>query len=252
MGERTSYAPGTFSWAELITSDADAAKAFYANVFGWTYDDQPVGEGQVYSMALRDGKTVGALAAGDDRPPHWNCYVSVENVDQSAARSGELGATLLAEPFDVMDAGRMAVIADPNGSVLQLWQAGRTIGAQLVNADGSLTWNDLITADVDKSLEFYGPLFGWTFQEIPESGGYRVIKNGERSNGGIMPRQGPQQPGWLPYFGHADVERLLEEIPGYGGAVLTGAMHLPNGTIAVVGDPQGAAFAVFTGDYDDD
>src|SRR5215475_4303332 len=160
MGERTSYAPGTFSWSELITGDADAAKAFYTSVFGWTYDDLPVGEGQVYSMAKRDGKVVGAVSGGDE-PPHWNCYVSVADVDQSAARAGELGANVLAPPFDVMDAGRMSVLADPNGTVIHLWQAGRTIGAELVNTAGSLTWNDLITREPAKSTEFYGPLFGW-------------------------------------------------------------------------------------------
>jgi hypothetical protein len=250
MGERTSYAPGTFSWSELITSDADAAKAFYTSVFGWTYDDLPVGEEQVYSMARRDGKVVGALSGGDE-PPNWICYVSVDDADRSAARAGELGAKVLAEPFDVMDAGRMAVIADPNGTVLHLWQAGRTIGAELVNADGSLTWNDLITRDAAKSREFYGALFGWTFVDIPESGGYSEITNGESDNGGIMPLQEPQSPGWLPYFGHEDAERLVTEVPGLGGTVFAGPIHLPHGTIAVIGDPQGATFAVFTGRYDD-
>src|SRR5919202_6023236 len=103
MGERTSYAPGTFSWAELVTSDAAAAKAFYTSVFGWEYRDNPIPDGSVYSTALRDGKDVAALFASDEQPPHWNCYVTVESVDASAARARELGATVAAEPFDVMD-----------------------------------------------------------------------------------------------------------------------------------------------------
>src|SRR3954447_16147409 len=109
MGERMSYAPGTFSWAELLTSDADAAKAFYTSVFGWEYRDNPVGEGIVYSTALRDGKDVAALYSSD-QPPHWNCYVTVESADGSAARAAELGATVAAQAFDVMDVGRMATI----------------------------------------------------------------------------------------------------------------------------------------------
>src|SRR3954471_14460484 len=130
MGERTSYAPGTLSWAELATSDADAAKGFYAAVFGWNYEDHPVGDGQVYSVARRDARRVAALFASDE-PPHWNCYVTVESVDDSTPRAAELGATVLAEPFDVMDVGRMSVIADPTGAALCLWEARTSIGAEL-------------------------------------------------------------------------------------------------------------------------
>src|SRR5580765_8438223 len=126
MGERTSYPPGTFSWAELVTSDAAAAKAFYAEVFGWDYRDNPVGEGLVYSTALLGGQTVASA-------------------DVTATRAGELDATVVAEPFDVLDVGRMAVIADPTGAALCLWEPRAHIGASVVNAPGALAWNDLIT-----------------------------------------------------------------------------------------------------------
>ena len=254
MGERTSYPPGTFSWAELATSDADGAKAFYSSLFGWTYDDRPAGEGLTYSMAERDGKSVAALF-GSGEPPHWNCYVTVASADDATARAGELGASVLAEPFDVMDVGRMSVVADPTGAALCLWEPRANIGATLVNAPGALTWNDIVTPDPDVAADFYGALFGWTTQEIPDAGGYRVIRNGERSNGGIMPldpdRMGETPPSWMPYFGHEDVERLVREIDGAGGRVFNGPMHMPQGTIAVLGDPQGAVFAVWTGQYDD-
>jgi predicted enzyme related to lactoylglutathione lyase len=253
MGERTSYAPGTFSWAELVTSDADAAKAFYTSVFGWGYRDNPVGDDQVYSTALRDGKDVAALFTSE-KPPHWNCYVTVESADATAARAAELGATVAAEAFDVMDVGRMAVIVDPVGAALCLWEPKSHIGATLVNVPGALTWNDLITPDPADSARFYGELFGWTTEEIPGAGGYRVIKNGERTNGGMMPldrRMGATPPNWMPYFGHQDIDRLLEEVAGHGGQVFNGPMRMPQGSIAVLGDPQGAAFAVWTGEYDD-
>ena len=253
MGERTSYAPGTFSWAELLTSDADAAKAFYTSVFGWEYRDNPVGEGQVYSTALRDGKDVAALYASE-QPPHWNCYVTVESADASAARASELGATIAAEAFDIFDVGRMAVIVDPVGAALCLWEPKSHIGATLVNASGAMTWNDLITPDPEASASFYGDLFGWTTEEIPETNGYRVIKNGEHENGGMMPldpRMGATPPNWMPYFGHEDLGRLLEEVGGLGGQVLNGPVGMWEGAIAVLSDPQGAAFAVWTGHYDD-
>jgi predicted enzyme related to lactoylglutathione lyase len=253
MAQRSSYAPGTFSWAELLTSDADAAKAFYTSVFGWEYRDNPVGDDQVYATALRDGKDVGALYASE-QPPHWNCYVTVESVDASAVRAAELGATVIAEAFDIFDVGRMAVIADPIGAALCLWEPRSHIGATLVNTPGALTWNDLITPDPAASARFYGDLFGWTTEEMPGAGGYCVIKNGERTNGGMMPldpRMGATPPNWMPYFGHEDVDRLLTEIDGLGGQVFNGPMQLPQGKIAVLGDPQGAAFAVWTGEYDD-
>ena len=250
MGERTSYPPGTFSWAELATSDADAAKAFYTQLFGWVYDDNPIGDGQVYTMASRDGGTVAALF-GSDQPPHWNCYVTVASADDAAAKAAESGATVVAEPFDVMDVGRMAVIADPQGAALCLWEARSNIGATLVNTTGSMTWNDLITPDPEASSTFYGDLFGWRTQEMEGGPGYRVIFNGERGNGGMMPSAGSMPPNWMPYFGHDDVDRLVGEVGGLGGQVFNGPMQLPTGRIAVFGDPQGAAFAVWTGDYDD-
>jgi predicted enzyme related to lactoylglutathione lyase len=254
MGERTSYAPGTLSWAELATSDADAAKNFYAAAFGWNYEDYPVGDGEVYSVARRDASRVAALFASDE-PPHWNCYVTVASVDDTTARAAELGATVLAEPFDVMDVGRSSVIADPTGAALCLWEPRTSIGAELVNAPGAMAWNDLVTDDPDAAARFYGGLFGWTVEEIPNAGGYRVIRNGDRSNGGIMPRHltgdadGPAA--WLPYFGHEDVERLLDEVGALGGRVVNGPVRVPAGTFAVLADPQGAVFAALTGEYDD-
>ncbi len=252
MAERTSYAPGMFSWVELVTSDADAAKAFYTDIFGWDYNDTPMGDGMVYSTALVDGKAAGALYASDDQPPHWNCYVTVASADDAAQRAGALGANVMAEPFDVMDVGRMSVIADPTGAVLSLWEPRAHIGAAVVNQPGTLTWNDLVSPDPDAAAAFYGELFGWTFMDIPDSGGYRVIRNGERSNGGLPPARDPQSPpAWLPYFGHPDVDAAVARIGELGGRTLAPPMDIGMGRIAVAGDPQGAVFALWTGDYED-
>jgi uncharacterized protein len=248
MGERTSHPPGTFSWAELATSDADAAKRFYTRHFGWEYEDNPTGPdpgAPVYSMARRDGHNVAALFRDDDQPTHWNCYVTVESTDETAQKAADSGGTVMHEAFDVMDVGRMAVIADPTGATLCLWEPRAHIGATLVNTPGSMTWADLLTPDPDTAADFYGRLFGWTFEEAPETGGYRVISNGERDNGGIMPMEGPSK--WVPYFGHEDVDRLVGEVE----TVYNGPMKMWEGRIALLGDPQGAVFAVWTGHYDD-
>jgi predicted enzyme related to lactoylglutathione lyase len=250
MGDRTSYAPGTFSWTELVTTDPDAAKAFYSALLGWDYDDQPVGDEQVYSMAMRDGKHVAALYRDAEQSPHWNCYVTVASADDSTARARAAGGTVLTEPFDVMEVGRMAVVADPAGASIFMWEPRRHIGAQLVNAPGSLTWNDLVTPDPDGAERFYGELFGWTFDELPDAEGYRVIKNGDRMNGGVVPRD-EAPAGWIPYFGHEDVERAIADVPGLGGQVLNGPVQMAQGAIGVFCDPQGAPFALWTGWYED-
>jgi predicted enzyme related to lactoylglutathione lyase len=119
-----------------------------------------------------------------------------------------------------------------------------------------MTWNDLVTPDPDAAAGFYGALFGWRTEEIPDAGGYRVIYNGERTNGGIMPldpaRMGAETPpSWMPYFGHADVDRVAGEVGGLGGRLLNGPMRMPQGSVAVLADPQGAVLAVWTGEYDD-
>ena len=254
MSDRDSYPPGTFSWAELATSDGEAAKPFYTAVFGWTYDDRPVGPGMVYSMAQLDGRNAAALFTSE-QPPHWNCYVTVEDVDAAAARAAELGATIVAEPFDVMTAGRSAVITDPAGATLYLWQAGENPGAGVVDEPGAMTWNDLVTADADTAAGFYAGLFGWEFEAVEGGQGYRLIRNHGRSNGGIMPLS-PEMasstpPAWMPYFGHPDIDALAEEIGAHGGTVYQEPFAVMAGRVAVFGDPQGAAFAAWTGPYDD-
>lgn len=200
-------------------------------------------------MARRDGKVVAALF-GSDQPPHWNCYVTVDSVEEATARAGEHGAAVMAEPFDVMDVGRMSAVADPTAAGLCLWEARSSIGATLVNTPGAMTWNDLLTPDADAAAHFYEALFGWATEEIPDAGGYRVIRNGERANGGIMP-SADTPPNWMPYFGHEDVDRLVEDVGGLGGRLFNGPMRMPQGSVAVLGDPQGAVFAVWTGEYED-
>jgi len=252
MGERTSYPPGTFSWVDLQTSDPEAAKVFYSGLFGWDYDDVPVGDGAVYSMAQLQGHSVAALGGRQDEsiPPHWNCYVTVADVDASAARAAELGATLLAEPFDVFDAGRMAIFQDPQGAVLSIWQANETIGAELVNVPGALTWNDLISPDVAGSAAFYRDLFGWDIQELAP-GEYWSIANGANRNGGMMPMPPGSHPAWNLYFAVDDVDATVARARELGGDTVMGPMDVPNGgRLAVLRDPQNAVFSVLTGELD--
>src|ERR1700754_4372339 len=153
MGERTSHEPGTISWTDLATTDQDAAKEFYGGVFGWSFEDLPIDDETVYSMAQVSGKNAAAISPQQPSeteqaiPPHWNVYVTVEDVDAASEKTAEAGGSLLAGPFDVMDAGRMSVIADPAGAVLCLWEAKANIGAGIVNVPGALSWADNPTTD---------------------------------------------------------------------------------------------------------
>jgi uncharacterized protein len=259
MGERTEYTPGTFCWVELTTTDQDAAKRFYGGLLGWEADDRPVGEGgYVYSMMQVDGSNVGAIATQPDQqreagvPPMWNSYVSVASADATAERAKELGATVHAPPFDVMDVGRMAVIQDPQGAHFEVWEPKAHFGAALVNAPGALVWNELNSPDLDASSAFYSGLFGWTvvpFEGTPEP--YLSIKNGDANAGGIRPlAPGGAPPHWLVYFGVEELDAALARVEALGGAKLAGPIDIQVAKIAVVKDPQGAVFALYAGELE--
>jgi uncharacterized protein len=254
MGERTSYTPGTFSWVDLQTDDLDGARRFYGALFGWSYEDVPIGDGAVYSMARVQGHNVAGLGERQDEsmPPHWNCYVTVADADASAARARELGANLLAEPFDVFDAGRMAAFADPQGAVLSVWQAKENIGAGLVNAPGALSWNDLLSPDVEASAAFYRDLFGWQVTEVEGSDGqYWSITNGGRLNGGMMPLPPGGHPAWNLYFACEDVDATIAQAGEHGAETVMGPIEVPNGSrFAILRDPSNAVFSIASGAMD--
>jgi predicted enzyme related to lactoylglutathione lyase len=261
MGERTSHAPGTFSWVDLATTDAEAAKQSYGQVFGWEFDDMPVGDGSVYTMCRLQGKNVCAISQQREEersmgiPPHWNSYVTVDDVDARTAKAAGLGGTVMVEPFDVLDAGRMSVVADPTGAVLSMWQPRRHIGAELVNVPGALTWNEEGTKDMERAKEFYSGLFGWRFQDMEGSPmPYSIIHNDDRSNGGLRLQsemEAAVPPNWLPYFAVENVDETLARAGESGCQVLVQPMTVPAGRFAALTDPQGAVFAIFEGDFDD-
>jgi predicted enzyme related to lactoylglutathione lyase len=255
MPERSEYAPGTFSWADLTTTDTDAAKAFYTGLFGWDHEDTPIPGGGVYTMLSKGGKAVGALSeAQPGMPATWNTYVTVASADESAARAGELGGTVLMEPFDVMDVGRMAVVQDPSGAFFSIWEPRANIGAEVVNEPGALTMTQLNTNDPDAAQPFYEGLFGWRFQTIDAPGiDYRSVYNGDRLNAAMMRMpDGVEAPShWLVYYGIDNVDDAERQIAQLGGQVMIPPTAVPSGRFLVAMDPQGAPFAVLSGEYDD-
>ena len=256
MGERTSHEPGSFSWTDLSTTDTDGAKAFYTGLFGWDTEDNPIPEGGVYTMLLSGGRYVGALSAvqQEGQPPAWNSYVTVTSADDAARAAADNGGTVAMEPFDVMEAGRMALIQDPTGAFFAVWEPRDSIGAQRVNEPGALTLNQLDTSDVEGAEKFYSGAFGWRFESVgTEETPYWGIYNGDRLNGGMMPLPpGTGAPShWLVYFGSDSVDDDASRIVELGGTVMVEPSDVPGGRIAVAQDPQGAVFALFAGRFDD-
>jgi uncharacterized protein len=255
MSTTATHAPGTFSWADLGTTDPAAAKRFYTGLFGWSFEDRPISNGEFYTIFEIGGKSVAALydqmpdqrAAGF--PPRWTSYVSVESADQAASRAAELGGTVVAPAFDVMEAGRMAVIQDPTGGVLALWEPRKFPGAGRLGEAGALCWNELCTRDPARAATFYGSLFGWAHEAMPMPGfEYTVFKRGDQPAGGAMPIQaewGDMPPHWSVYFAVEDCDACAATATRLGGSVLTAPTDIPGvGRFAVLRDPQGANFSV--------
>jgi predicted enzyme related to lactoylglutathione lyase len=265
VGKRTIYEPGTFCWIELSTTDPDDAKRFYGELFGWEPEDNEIpGDGRTYTMARIESDVVAGITAQPEQqrsagiPPNWFSYAAVTSADDAAARAAELGGTVHAGPFDVGEAGRMAVIGDPTGAMLGAWEARDMIGAGRVNEPGCLTWNELATSDVQKALSFYEGLFGWSSEVMQTGGGpaYTVIRVGERANGGIR-ELSPQEtdagapPYWFPYIAVDSLDDAVASCGRLGGGQVFGPIEFPAGRIGGLRDGQGALFAIWDGVLED-
>ncbi len=251
MPDVTSFSPGNFCWCELVTSDQNAAKSFYTQLFGWTADDQEIGPDQFYTMLQLHGKNVGALygmSAEQMQRLHsrWNLYVSVMSADESAKKAESLGAKIVMQPFDVMDVGRMATIQDPAGATIMLWQAKQHHGASVIDEPGALCWYELNVHDTEKAKEFYTSLFGW---KAGGSAEYVEWINGDKHIGGMMqikPQWGEVPPSWMAYVMVSNCDETAEKAESLGGKLLTGPDDIPNmGRFAIIKDPQGAVIAIY-------
>jgi predicted enzyme related to lactoylglutathione lyase len=254
----TEHKHGTFSWIELATTDAASAKKFYGELFGWKFDDMPMGPDEVYTMAnLGEGKIVGALYKMNAQmagiPPHWSSYVTVDDVDARTKKVTAAGGKVVKEPFDVMDVGRMAVIQDPTGATFCLWQAKKHIGATVKDEPGSLCWNEVYTNNVDRAGKFYSEVLGWKLEphDMGPMGVYTLFKaDGVASSvGGMMSITKDMQgmpPNWCAYLATNDVDASAKKVSALGGKIMVPPTDIPNiGRFAIVADPQGAAFALY-------
>lgn len=256
MPEFTKHEEGTFSWADLATTDVAAATDFYKQIFGWAVSAEEIPGGGMYYMFKIDGKDVAAASDLQENernmgvPPHWNAYFTVEDVDQSAKVAESAGGSVVAPPFDVMDVGRMAVIADPNGAMFCLWQPRTNIGAQLMGDDNTLGWAECMAPDRAKAVAFYNEVLGTSSEDFDMgvSSAYTVLKVGDTSIAGVMepnPNAAGMPPAWLVYFNVADCDETAGKVKSLGGQTFMEPTTIEMaGRVAVVSDPQGAAFGL--------
>jgi len=245
------YEHGVPSWVDVGVPDIGKAAEFYSALFGWDVERGGEETGG-YSIALLRGKPVAGIGPKmNPGPPSWTTYLSVDSADAAAEKVKEHGGQVLMEPMDVMDAGRMAVFADPVGAMFSVWQAGAHLGAGIVNEPGSFSWNELVTPDTEKSKEFYGAVFGWGSETHGEGGpmAYTEWKVGGRSVGGMMKRppvMANVPPHWTVYFAVDGTDEAAGKVKALGGQVIMGAMDVEPGRFAVVEDTQGVGFNIIT------
>jgi hypothetical protein len=209
----------------LSTPDVDASVAFYGDLFGWEATEAGPAEETVGDrMFSQHGEWVAGVGPlqGEEQPPVWTTYIATGDADETARRAEEAGGTVLAPPFDVMDAGRMAIIQDPTGAVFGVWQAGGHKGAGLFNEPVSLTWNELRTRDLATGERFYSDVFGWEPRERDIGGvTYTQFFNGIRAIGGMLAMTGqwPAEvpPHWDLYFTVGDVRDRAADRGGTRG-----------------------------------
>jgi len=273
MPERDGYIPGVPCWIDTSQPDPEAAVRFYSELFGWEFEDvmPPGSEGKYFSARIRGGDVaaVGSIPEGAPQVATWNTYVWVDSADETAARVRGAGGNVLMEPFDVMDAGRMAVFADPEGAVFMVWQAREHRGARIVNEHGSLNFNDLNTRDVEGAKAFYGAVFGWRTLEIP--GGFlgwtlpgygdHLSRNNPALREQVAEVGGPEgfedvvasivpisndQPDtpahWGVTFAVDDADAIAKAAAELGGRVIVPPLDAPWVRLTVITDPQGATF----------
>jgi hypothetical protein len=245
---------GRFAWYDLMTTAPDAAPAFYSGLLGWS-TQKWTGE-MPYTMWTNAGAPLGgimqlpaeAVAAG--APAHWIGYVSVPDVDVTATRAAELGATIYHPPTDIPGTGRFAVLADPQGATIAIYSSAdpgqSPKGGPKV---GDFSWHELITTDHETAFGFYADLFGWQRLEAIDMGPlgiYQLFGVGDTPLGGMMnrPEEMPVS-AWLYYVRVADMDAAVARVESLGGSICDGPMEVSGGDRAAqCSDAQGAMFGL--------
>ncbi len=239
MGEVRRYPTGTFCWIDLTTPDPPAARRFYGELLGWTFEEPRDGE-PGSAVARLGGRDVTGIVAG--QPAGWRSWICVEDVDGVMERARSLGGSVVTGSAQLSGAGRRAVIQDAAGAAVGLWERHERISAELVNETGTWTWNELVASAMDQAAAFYEALFGWRSDPVPAGIERRSIGLDGLLVGGMhvpTPDEG-DEPRWTVAFRVADVDASLARVGALGGRVVAPPLEIPIGRFAVVADPAGA------------
>jgi predicted enzyme related to lactoylglutathione lyase len=246
----TAWSPGTPCWVDLGVPDIATAQAFYSRLLGWDCQSGTAEAGG-YSMCLLGGRAAAGIGPqmGQQAPPSWMTYLATTDADQTAAAIKAAGGLVVAEPFEVLNLGRMAIAIDPGGATFGIWQARGHYGVAVANEPGALTWNENMSRDMDRNQSFYQAVFGYSFGDMSAGGvRYGTLRVDGTEVGGIgqygadIPADFPA--GWNVYFTVPDADATVDQLHDLGGSVLRPAWDSPYGRMAMVADNQGAAFAI--------
>jgi uncharacterized protein len=270
MPERDGYIPGVPCWVDTSQPNPEAALDFYRGLFGWEFEDAmpPDSPGQYFFARIggRDVAAVGSQPEGAPPRATWNTYVWVDSAEETASKVRDAGGRVVTEPFDVMDAGRMAVFADPEGAVFCVWQPKEHRGARLVNEPGSVNFNGLNTRDPESAKSFYAAVFGWGTLDVGGAEMWRLPGYGDHlaernpqlreqmAQGGAPPGfedvvatlnpigddQPDVPPHWSVTFAVEDADATAEKARELGGQVVSEPFDAPWVRMTVIADPQGA------------
>ena len=247
MDVATNQPLGTPTWIDLGVPDLDHALRFYGAVFGWEFDVGPEEFGR-YTMCFLRGRRVAAISAmHDPSRVFWNVYLATDDCDGTAERAREAGGTLLMEPMDVADDGRMAIVRDPVGAQFGLWEGRAHHGAEAVNEPGTLVRNDLVTPDPGPAREFYAAVFEFTLdgnQDMPGADFTFLRRPDGHEVGGIMGAPGSTS-AWSTTFEVAGTDEAVRRALDAGGSS-DGAQDFLYGRLATITDPFGAEFSIIT------
>jgi uncharacterized protein len=254
----TPWPAGTPCWVDLGTDDVARATTFYSALFGWDTQAGPPEAGG-YVMCQIQGKAVAGIGpkmGPAEVPTAWTTYLASDDVDATTSKVTAAGGAVLAEPFDVMDVGRMSVAADPAGAVFGIWQARAHTGMQLANVPGAVCWNENMSRGFDANKAFYKAVFGYQYDDMSGDGfSYATFKTTGNELGGIGDLGGaaPDAPAhWTTYFGVTDADEAIDVATKLGGTVLRPAWDTPYGRMAMLADDQGAAFALMATAFQSD
>jgi uncharacterized protein len=262
MTKRTGFAAGEVCWTDLQTRDVEAAKSFYAEVFGWRYEDVPTPDGRSYAQAFLGDALVSVIApqnpqqAATGAPGRWNVYFATDDAHELAGNLSHSNGALEFGPEAVGDTGVMVFFAPPGGGTTGTWQAGTHFGTARTEEPGALAWAELLTPEPQAAVGFFQQVFGHEVTEYPQDDGgtYTTLMVAGTEVAGIaavpLDAEGTLEPGWQVYFGVTNVADTVAAAVAAGGVVLIEpdeseeAEAGESGSIATLQDPQGGVFSV--------